>query len=158
MGLTKTLPHLVVFALQLFLRTSCLLSIIVASASLMGTKKHFAVTFITICYIKYRTSRRCGDRDAASARFNQITDERIVHTFEYKREGVLSGTARLYFSQINKNPFMRILLSRAVYRPGEHFSQNFSYNKLVNIIINYHFFLELFYQGVYDRENLFQEI
>ncbi|XP_036145225.1 synaptic vesicle glycoprotein 2B [Monomorium pharaonis] len=36
MGLTRILPHLTVFALQLFLRTTCLLSIIVASISLMG--------------------------------------------------------------------------------------------------------------------------
>ncbi|XP_011694279.1 PREDICTED: synaptic vesicle 2-related protein-like isoform X2 [Wasmannia auropunctata] len=36
MGLTRILPHLTAFALQLSLRTTCLLSIIVASASLMG--------------------------------------------------------------------------------------------------------------------------
>ncbi|XP_011873769.1 PREDICTED: synaptic vesicle 2-related protein-like isoform X2 [Vollenhovia emeryi] len=36
MGLTRILPHLTIFALQLFLRTTCLLSIIIASTSLMG--------------------------------------------------------------------------------------------------------------------------
>ncbi|XP_011640141.2 synaptic vesicle glycoprotein 2B-like [Pogonomyrmex barbatus] len=36
MGLTRILPHLTLFALQLFLRTTCLISIIVASTSLMG--------------------------------------------------------------------------------------------------------------------------
>ncbi|XP_018305499.1 synaptic vesicle 2-related protein [Mycetomoellerius zeteki] len=36
MGLTKILPYLMLFALQLFMRTTCLLSIIVASVSLIG--------------------------------------------------------------------------------------------------------------------------
>ncbi|KYN32760.1 Synaptic vesicle glycoprotein 2A, partial [Trachymyrmex septentrionalis] len=36
MGLTKILPYLTLFALQLCMRTTCLLSIIVASASLIG--------------------------------------------------------------------------------------------------------------------------
>ncbi|XP_011060709.1 PREDICTED: uncharacterized protein LOC105149768 [Acromyrmex echinatior] len=36
MGLMKILPYLTLFALQLFMKTTCLLSIIVASASLIG--------------------------------------------------------------------------------------------------------------------------
>ncbi|KAL0104080.1 hypothetical protein PUN28_017049 [Cardiocondyla obscurior] len=36
MGFMKVLPYLVVFALQLFLKTSCLLSIIIASINFMG--------------------------------------------------------------------------------------------------------------------------
>jgi len=52
MGLTRILPHLTVFALQLFLRTACLLSIIVASASLIGTKK----TIVTFCNLSYRVT------------------------------------------------------------------------------------------------------
>lgn len=94
MGLTKILPHLAVSATLLFLRTICPLTMIVASVSLTGTRKRLLSTRFALTV--YRMSCRCSSRNATSARFNQVTDEGIIHASGYALPVDLSISTCIY--------------------------------------------------------------